>query len=160
MIKRKIGLLLTVTAPIYLFAMSALAQSMSIQQPTKLPQLERYNVPTIQPIQNSTAARLCAKTAVEKRETTIINAFNTFSSSVTSNLSIRQTDLSAAWDITDNAMRRTAINNTWSKSKVANSVSRQILKKSRIQAWKDFSTARKACQINPTGENPEADITI
>ncbi len=103
---------------------------------------------------------MCVKTAVEKRETTIIEAFDVFSISIKSALGMRKTDLSAGWSIADRTQRKSAIDTAWKKFKESHHINRKTLNASRVGAWKQFSTDRKACKGEPTGENSNLDIVL
>lgn len=102
----------------------------------------------------------CVKTAVEKRETTIGGAFDTFATTIKSALEMRKTELSAGWTITDRAQRKTAITAAWKKFKKSHVAGRKTLNETRVSTWKQFSLDRKACGTGVTGENEKIDIVL
>lgn len=102
----------------------------------------------------------CVKAAVEKRETAIQTAFDSFSAAIKSALGTRKSELSAAWTITDKNQRQTAIKAAWDKFKESKQSTSKSFKTARDVAWKQFTTDRKACKALPTGENPGVDLSL
>ena len=102
----------------------------------------------------------CVKAAVEKRESAIQAAFDSFSSAIKSALETRKAELSAAWSIADSGERKTAIKNAWNKFKEAKKSATKTFNQARHSAWKQFTIDRKACKAQPTGENPGEDISF
>lgn len=100
----------------------------------------------------------CVKTAVDKREVAIQSAFDAFSVSVKSALQIRQTELSAAWGITDKKERNTAIKNAWKKFRTNKKDIVKIFNNARKATWSQFNTERKACKAPSTGESQGNDL--
>lgn len=102
----------------------------------------------------------CVKTAVEKRETAIIAAIDTYSTSVKASFEARKTALLVAWGITDTKARNIAIKNAFAKNKVAKRVATKIYKKARLITWQQFTKARIACNAEPTGEDMSVDANF
>lgn len=102
----------------------------------------------------------CVKTAVDKRETAVQTAFDTFSASAKSALQARKSELLTAWDIVDRIQRRTAINSAWNKFRTAQKEAKKVFNQSRLSAWNQFTTDRKACKSLPTGEDPGTDLSL
>ena len=102
----------------------------------------------------------CVKTAVETRENTIKATFDKFSSSISSALQTRKSDLLNAWSIADKAQRKTAIKTAWDNFKKSKKDAIKTHRTEQLAAWKQFKISRKDCGSGPTGENPGHDISI
>lgn len=108
---------------------------------------------TIQPVVNIA----CVKTAVDTRETAIGSAVSTAATAVNSAYATRKTALLAAWDIQDNASRKSAIKTAWETWKQSLKDTRKTFNDARKAAWKQFATDRRTCKAPATGENPGND---
>jgi hypothetical protein len=91
------------------------------------------------------AMAACMKPAIDKRDTAISAAVDAFATSSKAVLSTRKAALMAAWDLTDVSARRTALSAAWKASREGMSSARKGLRDAKANAWKQFSTDRKAC---------------
>jgi len=87
----------------------------------------------------------CIQTAIETRDSAIINAVSAHASAQTSALSTRKTALKTAWAITDQKARREALRNAWKAFTTASQSARKTFRDAQHAAWKKFNTDRKAC---------------
>lgn len=92
-----------------------------------------------------TLDRTCMAVAVDKRETSLASAFNTFSSLQAAALSARHATLKGAWSISLAKDRRLAIKNSWTKYRKAHHDAVVAHRYTVKDAWKQFTAARKAC---------------
>ncbi|MEK7493863.1 MAG: hypothetical protein AAB630_01765 [Patescibacteria group bacterium] len=95
----------------------------------------------------------CIKSAVEKRDTAIIAAFDTLHDSAKTALTARKTALLAAWDITDRTARRAALKAAWKTYGDAIKSARATFRDARLAAWKQFRTDSKACGKSATSDD-------
>ncbi len=95
----------------------------------------------------------CMQTAVGKRDTAIISAFDTFYSAAKQALEVRKSAIVSAWGIADKAQRKTALSAAWKTYKDTGKTARQTLNKSRKDAWQNFYTDRKACGTSGASED-------
>lgn len=102
----------------------------------------------------------CVKTAVEKRETAIIAAWDKFYTGAKTALEARKTALMAAWDMADNKQRKQAIQVAWKAFKDARISLKSDLKQERSTAWQTFVTERKVCHAPATGDSPATDMAL
>lgn len=109
----------------------------------------------------STLNLSCVQTAVTTRETSVINAYEVMSTSIKTALVTRQSELTAAWGITDNQARRTARKAAWDKFNKASREARKIYKASIKTTWRTFHSSSKACRVNTQGvESESADLSL
>lgn len=101
--------------------------------------------PALAQVKNSPEFLACMQNAVEKRETSIGGAFDTYASSMKSALSERKNSLLNAWKIADETERERARKSAWEVYHKSAVNSRTALKGSRQSAWETFRTERKAC---------------
>ncbi len=102
----------------------------------------------------------CMQAAVSKRETAVINAYDTYSTAITATLQTRKSALVAAWTITDTKQRWTAIMKAWTTFWKDRKAARQTFRMTRNAAWKQFKIDRKACGAGPTGEDPGSELDV
>lgn len=95
----------------------------------------------------------CVATAVDARETALIGAADAFAGAWKTALTTRQTDLKAAWAMTNTKERRTAINSAWNAYNKAMKAAKQSYRTARNKAWTDFRTASKACKVTVTNDD-------
>ena len=95
----------------------------------------------------------CMQTAVGKRDTAIISAFDVFYAATKQALETRKTALTSAWGITDKTQRKTALTAAWKVYKDTQKTARQTLNKARKDAWQNFYTDRKACGTSGASED-------
>ena len=87
----------------------------------------------------------CVASAVDKRDTAIIGAFDSFHDAIKSALQTRRDALKAAWALTDQKARRAAIKAAWSAYRASAQTARKALNQAQRVAWSKFNTERKSC---------------
>ncbi|HYU64901.1 MAG TPA: hypothetical protein VEK36_01360 [Candidatus Paceibacterota bacterium] len=87
----------------------------------------------------------CMVTAVDKRDTSLINAFDTRSAQYRKALDTRKEALKAAWALTDIKDRNTALRVAWNNYKWAVRDARHAWAKDRNAAWQQFRTDAIQC---------------
>jgi len=85
----------------------------------------------------------CVKTAVEKRENSLIATLDSFYASMKAAFETRKTELLAAWTITKTVKE-----------------SKKTHQSARKEAWKTFEQEAKSCGIPATGEPKGSDLSI
>lgn len=98
----------------------------------------------------------CARAAIAKRESGILSAFTTFSTSTNSAFVARAAALDTAWTTSGSTDRKTAINTAWMNWKTAINTARNTEKTSRKNAWSVFKTEIQTCKVPESsvdGEN-------
>ena len=88
---------------------------------------------------------VCMQTAVDKRDSSVISAWDTLSAAIKSALSARQSDIKTAFGITDKKARKTAIRDAWKTHSKAARDARSAFKSARELAWKTYYADRRAC---------------
>lgn len=101
----------------------------------------------------------CVRTAVDKREGSIITAWDSLNIALTGALSARKSSLYSAWSINDQKERRTAIKNAWQTFKNLKRDSAQTFNSSRKTAWSTFKTEAKACNTKIISDEPSKVIS-
>ena len=106
---------------------------------------------------------VCMQNATVKRDDAIIAGLDTFSSSVKVALQTRRDSLKAAWAITDNTQRKTAIKTAWTAFQGTWKKTKQAMRNAKKTAWQQFRTERKACgsvviSNDQTGESVDAGL--
>ncbi len=89
----------------------------------------------------------CMQTAVDKRDTAVINALVTYTNAWRTSLEIRRTELKAAWGLQIQSERSRAINAAWKKFREARKEQRRTFREERKNAWRQFKTEAKACKV-------------
>lgn len=103
----------------------------------------------------------CLQTALTTREKAISASYDTMSTSIKSALSTRQTELTAAWALTDNKARRTERKSAWDKFNKAVREAKKTYKTSVSNAWKQFHLDGKACKVTTQGvESSSSDLSL
>ena len=87
----------------------------------------------------------CVQSAIDKRDTAVIAAFDVFHTTVVSALQTRRDALKAAWGMADKAQRNAASKAAWSAYSTSLKAARKALVQSRHAAWNQFRTDRKTC---------------
>ncbi len=87
----------------------------------------------------------CMQNAVEKRETSIISAVDTFNGSISKIHSVRKTALVDAWKIEDKTARNEARKSAWTTYRTDAKSAHSTMKSSRQTAWNTFKADRIAC---------------
>ena len=139
-----------------LFALTALpvafAQDAATSTATTTPPV-RVGGPTAEQL-------ACVKTAVEKRENSLIATLDSFYASMKAAFETRKTELLAAWTITDGKERRKARIEAWKKFTKTVKESKKTHQSARKEAWKTFEQEAKSCGIPATGEPKGSDLSI
>lgn len=94
----------------------------------------------------------CMKTAIDKRETAVINAIDAFNASLKSAHTARKSALMSAWDKTERKERRKAQLEARKAFKDSAKSARETLRDARKSAWETFGTDAKACGGNAKDE--------
>ena len=90
----------------------------------------------------------CIKTALQKRETTLLSDFTTYQNSALVVLATRKTALFVAWDKTTKSEVKTAVSAAWKIYKSSMSDLKSSLHTSRDAAWSLYKTEVKSCKWN------------
>lgn len=125
------------TFAVALFGAVALAQVTTPPTGTKPLGRQAQNKKSLDPV--------CMQNATVKRDDAIIAGLDTFSSSVKVALQTRRDGLKAAWAITDNTQRKTAIKTAWTAFQGTWKKTKQAMMNVKKTAWQQFRTERKAC---------------
>lgn len=99
----------------------------------------------------SASALTCIQNAIENRDTAIISALNTFSTSMGSALTVRKNSLKNAWAIANYTERKNAIKTAWITWRTSARTIRQTFRNSKSSAWSTFKSARIACGVSSDG---------
>lgn len=95
----------------------------------------------------------CLQNAAERRDNSIIAAFDAYHAGVKTALEARRDGLKAALAITDKAQRQGAVRNAWNTYKSIQKKTKDTLKNARNAAWQKFNTDRKACGPGAASED-------
>ncbi len=87
----------------------------------------------------------CMQSTVDKRDSALITAVDTFGTAVKTALQTRKDALKAAWGNTDVKARRSAIKAAWNTYAATSRDARKALSNSRKGIWKQFYADRKVC---------------
>ncbi len=90
----------------------------------------------------------CMKTAVEKRENTLLAAWDSYSGKIKTARETRKTDLLAAWSIQDPAQRHAALKAVWEKYRNSAKTAEIEWRQSRKTIWSQFTNDVKACRAS------------
>ncbi len=103
----------------------------------------------------------CVQTAVGVREKAILDSYEVISSGIKNALSIRQTELLAAWGISNDKERRTARKVAWDKFNKQVKDLRKNYKNSVNAVWKKYNADTKSCSVNTQGvESSSSDLSL
>jgi hypothetical protein len=100
----------------------------------------------------------CMKTAVEKRENSLISAYTTYTDKVKTARETRKSDLLNAWTIENWKERRAAINQAWINYRKSVRSAHLEWISARKSAWSQFEIDRKQCKAPATGEAETLEI--
>lgn len=100
----------------------------------------------------------CMTTAVDTRDTAIINAEAALHTAWSTALTTRMSALKAGWALTDQTARRQAIKAAWKTYKASHNTAWQAWRTTRNTAWKTWSTDRKACGAKTADDKTEKSI--
>lgn len=90
----------------------------------------------------------CMKTAVGKRETALLSAWDTYAGKIKTARETRKTDLLAAWSIQDPSQRHQAIKSAWEKYRQSLKTARTEWNQSRRTIWIQFVQESKNCRAS------------
>lgn len=107
--------------------------------------------------QLTTTQIACVKTALDKRETTLIAGHDTYATAIKNAYTARKTALLSAWDKTDTQERRTAVRAADEAFRTAVKTARNSWNETRRVIWKTFSTERQACIPQAEGQVSASD---
>lgn len=99
----------------------------------------------------------CMSSAVDKRETAVITAFDTFSASMKTALTTRKDALKAGWMQSTTDGRRSALKTAWQAFQQSQNSARGTFRKSKQAAWKQYKVDAKACKANTADEGSAAE---
>ena len=88
----------------------------------------------------------CIQNAVEKRDSTIMAAFDKFYTTMKQALETRKTALKESWAKPTKAERKTAVKAAWKTFKKTSSETRLTFKKEKKAAWRQYTQDRNACK--------------
>ncbi len=95
----------------------------------------------------------CIQAAVEKRDTAIISALDTYSAAIKTALMTRKNALVTAWGITDKVARRAALKAAWKNYRDSVRTIRKTFRDAKHASWRQFTADRKACKVTPIAED-------
>lgn len=102
----------------------------------------------------------CMTTAVTARENGIAAAFEIVTDTTSAALTLRKSELVAAWGLTNSNERKAAVKAAWLKYKNTVKKARLDYKAEAKNIWKTFNTAARACQVKNTGESSGLDTSL
>lgn len=89
----------------------------------------------------------CARAAVAKRETGILSAHTTLSTSITNAYTTRAAALDTAWSLSGATERRIARDTAWKNWRDAMKSARETNKASRKSTWETFKSEAQTCKV-------------
>lgn len=101
----------------------------------------------------ATFSPACMQAAVAKRENALMSAFDTRSLSTKTVLQKRGDAQTAAWALTDAKARRLALKKVWTDYSASVRKVAKEWQTNRKNAWKQFTTDRKACGKTAASED-------
>ncbi len=116
---------------------------------------QNNNEPSHSPKPRPVVDTACMVKAVDTRDTAIISAFGSYSTSVQSALMARKDGLKAAWALSDTKARREALRKVWNDYRTSFRLARRTLRDARNVAWSQYKTDAKTC--NGNGERDSSD---
>ncbi len=87
----------------------------------------------------------CIKTAVGKREDSLVAGHDAYALAIKNAYTARKTALMSAWDLTDKTARRSAVKSADQAFRTSAKSARSTWNTARKASWKTFETDRKAC---------------
>jgi hypothetical protein len=91
---------------------------------------------------------ICMKTAVEKRESALLSAYDVYAGKLRTVREIKKTDLLAAWSIQDPKERQAAIKAAWDKHRQSVKAVTKEWNQSRKTIWVQFAQEAKICNAS------------
>jgi hypothetical protein len=101
----------------------------------------------------SPAKATCIQTAVLKRETAGITAFDAYTTSLRNVLGTRQEALKNAWGKTVLTERRSAIKSAWKNFRNSRLEIRKVYKAAQKSAWDTFKNEQRNCNVKGLQED-------
>lgn len=98
----------------------------------------------------------CIQNAVEKRDSAIIAAHNTFNTSITNALTARKDALKTAWAKGTRQERTSARKAAYDTFRTAQKNAHESLRSVRKSSWNTFDTDMKACGVNKEAHGERA----
>lgn len=98
----------------------------------------------------------CAWNAVDKRETSILAAFDTRYNSTKVTIQKRNDSQKTAWQMAEAKDRRVALRKVWTDYSAAMRKVTREWQTNRANAWKQFTTDRRAC--GPTAASEDGNV--
>ena len=98
----------------------------------------------------------CIQNAVEKRDSAIISAHNTFSSSITNALTVRKDALKLAWAKPTRQERTPARKAAYDAFRTTQKSAHEALRSARKSSWSTFDTDMKVCGISKEAHGERA----
>lgn len=98
----------------------------------------------------------CIQNAVEKRDSAIIIAHDTFNTSIINALTIRKDALKLAWAKEARQDRTSARKATYDVFKISQKNAHRALRAVRKTSWDTFNTEMKACGVSKEAHNERA----
>ncbi len=102
----------------------------------------------------------CMQAAVEKRDTAIIAAVNTFSASWVNSLTTRMAALKDAWAKTAVTERRDGVKAAWKSFRASHKAEIKTFHASRKAAWKTFVDDQKACKVTGAKDKTTSKVDL
>lgn len=96
----------------------------------------------------------CMQNAVEKRETSLITAHDTYAASVKTALTNRMNALKTSWAQTDKQARISKREAAHKAFRTEMQTANSALRNSKNTSWKTFQSDAKVCGVKGTGETP------
>jgi len=103
---------------------------------------------------------LCVRSAVEKRETSIVASETVFQAAILSGLNVRKTNLLNAWSLTTKQEIKSAVKKAWKAYEVIKKDAKNILRKWEKSAWKIYNADIKVCKVNIGDMEKESEDSI
>lgn len=98
----------------------------------------------------------CMKSAISKRETSLISAIDAFNASIKAAHQTRQSALMSAWDKTERKDRRKAQSEARKAFRDSGKTARETLRAARKTAWETFGSDAKNCGAKAGNEEGSA----
>lgn len=95
----------------------------------------------------------CMVTAVDKRDTAVIAAWDTFSTSYKAALVARRDALKTAWNDTNKNTRRASVRNAWKAFRNTKKSTWRTRRSAIGAAWRQFNADRRACGAQAADES-------
>jgi peptidoglycan hydrolase-like protein with peptidoglycan-binding domain len=100
----------------------------------------------------------CMRTVVEKRESTLISAYDVYVAKIKAARETKKTALLAAWNIQDAKERKTAIKQAWKTFQESSKTAWKEFLTSKKTGWTQFEQDRKNCKAPSTGESAGLEV--